>query len=63
MLAEKDIWLAQEGIESLHAQGQVERAHAIEAVLAVATSATSGQPSSRPGDYLTVAQAARALGG
>jgi hypothetical protein len=63
MLAEKDIRLAQEGIATLHAQGKDEQARALEAVLELATSIRAEQQPPRPRDYLTIAQAARALGG
>jgi excisionase family DNA binding protein len=62
MLAAKDLRLAQETVHDLRAQGQEERARALEAVLAAAVSAQAGRSPESPSPYLTTGQAARALG-
>jgi excisionase family DNA binding protein len=62
MLAAKDLRLAQETVHDLRAQGQEERARALEAVLAAAMSAEAGRSSESLSPYLTTGQAARALG-
>ena len=65
MLATSDIQLVEETAHELRAQGQEERARAIEAVLAAALSTEQGQgglTAGNPNDYLTPAQAARSLG-
>src|SRR5262245_7760148 len=62
VLAAKDLRLAQETVHDLRAQGQEERARALEAVLAAAMSAQAGQSAESPAPYLTTGQAARALG-
>ncbi|MBA2449359.1 MAG: helix-turn-helix domain-containing protein [Chloroflexi bacterium] len=61
MLATKDVELARETVRDLYARGQVERARAVEAILMQALAAS--KPRLRaPGEYLTLGQAARALG-
>ena len=62
MLEAKDIRLARETVRELRSQGQEERASALEAVLAAATSAVAAQGLDRPDEYVTTGQAARALG-
>ena len=61
MLATRDIELTQETVRELYAQGQAERARAIEAVLSQALAGREPAGSPR-GEYLTTGQAARALG-
>jgi excisionase family DNA binding protein len=61
VLATRDIELTQQTVRELYAQGQAERARAVEAVLsqALAGREPTGSPRS---EYLTTGQAARALG-
>jgi excisionase family DNA binding protein len=49
-------------IEDLRAQGETERAHALETVVEVATYALTGQWPKKPRAYMTTAQTAKALG-
>lgn len=61
MLAAEDIRLVEETARDLYALGQADRAKAIEAVLAAATSALVGQAPIASRDYITTHEAARAL--
>lgn len=62
MVAARDIELARETVRSLRAQGQAERAQAVEAVLAAALAIQGApEPTAAPG-YVSLAEAARAFG-
>lgn len=58
MLATRDVRLARQTVRELYARGQVERAQAVEAILARALATNESQPP----EHLTLGQAARALG-
>jgi hypothetical protein len=62
MLAAADIQLAEETVRDLRAQGQPDRAAALEAVLAVATAAAGPGGAGNAGSSWTIRQAARATG-
>ena len=59
MLAADDVWLAEEVVRDLRAQGQTERARALEAVLAAATG--KRQRAAATAEHLSPSQVARAL--
>lgn len=62
MMPVRDIQIVQETAQDLHARGEVERAQALEAVLAIAASALAGQWPNTSREYLTTGQAADVLG-
>src|SRR5438046_3018697 len=62
MLAAKDIALTRATVRELRDRGDEERALAVEAVLAAATKAAPEPAGPLPAEYLTLPQAARALG-
>jgi hypothetical protein len=62
MLAARDVELARETVRDLRAQGQAERAQAVEAVLAAALATQDAAQPANPPEYVTFPQAARALG-
>lgn len=61
MLAAKDIRLVEETARALHAQGQAERARAVEAVLAAAKSTLETHDGLDLPEYLTTGEVARSL--
>jgi excisionase family DNA binding protein len=63
MLAVDAIQLAEATVRDLRAQGQDERARAIERLLSVVVVALGGEQAGAPPAYLTSVQAARMLGG
>src|SRR5438046_2746936 len=62
MLATKDIELTRATVRDLRDRGEEERAAAVESVLAAATALVPRPEGPAPAEYLTLAQAARALG-